>query len=79
MAYTITAQSAGKDLGICVLCEQGASCAHIKDPQRPVLQCDELVGYQYSATPSASGIALPATDPIFRFSPKRLQIMQRIF
>jgi hypothetical protein len=79
MAYTIAAPNAGKELGICVLCEQGAPCAHTKDPKRPVLQCDELIGHEYSVTPTRSGIALPATDPIFRFSPKRLQIMQRIF
>jgi hypothetical protein len=78
MAYTITVQSAGKDLSICVLCEQAASCAYTKDPKRPVLQCDELVGYEYGVKPTTGGVALPATDPVFRFSPARLQKIQRI-
>jgi hypothetical protein len=34
--------------GLCSTCKRASTCTFPRDPNRPVLQCDEFVGYEYT-------------------------------
>ncbi len=68
----------GDDRGICAVCENDTACIYPRAPERPVLQCDELVVDGGLALRKSWNRPSDSSDPIFRFSPDRFRKMQRV-
>ena len=51
--------------GLCSLCENASTCTYTRDFRRPVLQCEDIEGYEPCPVRTIVKKILPTTDPKF--------------
>lgn len=48
--------------GLCSTCKNAEACSFPRDPNRPVLECDEFDGYEVPQQEASIELAAPGTD-----------------